>query len=153
MREQLGRSLVEMLGVLAIGAIMVSATYLAYNTTNAKQKRFIASETLRDVAQKTKLLLDSGASGYMPVSVNYLIEAGALKNNRAPIGGDNWSITSNFDGSEFSINLVDLTFDECAYFTTKKFDWVTHIGVNGYSTSDSSYCLKTGENKISFFVK
>ena len=151
MREQLGRSLIEIIGVLAIGGIMVSATYVAYNTTNAKQKRFIASETLKDIVQKTKTLLEY--SNYTPVSVNYLIEAGALKNDRAPIGGDNWSITSNFDGSEFSINLVGLTFDECAYFATKKFDWATHIGVNGYSTSDSSYCLKTGENTVSFFAQ
>ena len=39
------------------------------------------------------------------------------------------------------------------YFTTKKFDWVDRISVNGYETNASSFCLKTGENKISFFVK
>ena len=54
MREQSGRSLIEIIGVLAIGAIMVSATYSIYHSTNEKQKRFVASETLKDIAKNTK---------------------------------------------------------------------------------------------------
>lgn len=151
MKEQSGRSLIEILGVLAIGAIMVSGTYALYHSTNEKQKRFIASETLKDIATKTKTLLEY--SGYTPVSVDYLVESGALDNDKAPLGGDNWSITSNIDGTAFSINLVNLSFDECAYFTTKKFDWAINIAVNGYEISDSSVCMKTGENTISFIVQ
>ena len=151
MREQSGRSLIEIIGVLAIGAIMVSGTYAIYNSTNAKQKRLIASTELENIVTKTKTLLEY--SGYTPVSVDFLIEAGALTNDKAPAGGKNWSITSNFDGTEFSINLVELTFDECAYFTTKKLDWTTHITVNGYDANSSSYCLQTGDNTISFFAK
>lgn len=151
MREQSGRSLIEIIGVLAIGAIMISATYSMYHSTNEKQKRLIASEELKDIAQKTHILLNN--SGYQNVSVDYLIESGVINNDRAPAGGDGWTVTSNYEGDEFSINLVDLSFEECAYFTTKKFNWVEHIVVNGYDTSDSSYCMKTGENIVSFFVK
>ena len=151
MREQSGRSLIEIIGVLAIGAIMVSGTYAIYNSTNEKQKRLIAGTELQNIATKTKTLLEY--SGYQNVSVDFLIESGALKNNKAPAGNQNWSVTSNFDGTEFSINLSGLTYDECAYFTTKKLDWTTHINVNGYDSSDASYCLKTGDNNISFFAQ
>lgn len=151
MREQSGRSLIEIIGVLAIGAVMISATYSIYHTTNEKQKRFVASETLKDIAQKTKILLEY--TGYTPVSVDYLIESGALDNDKAPLGGNDWSITSNFDGTEFLINLTQLSFEECAYFTTKKFDWASQISVNGYDSSDSAYCMKSGDNRISFFVQ
>lgn len=151
MREQSGRSLIEVVGVLAIGAIMISATYAMYHSANQKQKRLIASEELKDIAQKTKTLL--GYSTYLPVSIDYLIESGVINSDKAPAGGDNWSVTSNFDGTEFSINLVDLSFEECAYFTTKKFDWATDINVNSYTSSDSSYCMKSGGNTISFIVK
>ena len=151
MREQSGRSLIEIIGVLAIGAIMVSGTYAIYNSTNQKQKRLIASSTLENIATKTRTLLEY--SGYEPVSVDYLIESDVIKDNRAPMGGDGWSVTSNFDGTEFSINLVDLSFEECAYFATKKFNWVTHLNINGYDNADSSYCLKTGGNIISFFAE
>lgn len=151
MREQSGRSLIEIIGVLAIGAIMISATYSMYHSTNEKQKRLIASETLKDIAQKTHILLNN--SGYRNVSVDYLIEAGVINNDRAPAGGNGWSVTSNYEGDEFSINLVDLSFEECAYFTTKKFNWVESLVVNGYEATDSSYCMKTGGNIVSFFVK
>ena len=151
MREQSGRSLIEIIGVLAIGAIMLSGTYAIYNTTNQKQKRMIASENIKEIVTKTKTLLEY--SGYQNVSVDFLIEAGVLQNDKAPAGDKYWSITSSIDGSEFSINLSGLTYDECAYFTTKKFDWLTSITVNGYSSSASSYCLKTGDNKLSFFAK
>lgn len=151
MREQSGRSLIEIIGVLAIGAIMISGTYAIYNSTNQKQKRLIASSALENIATKTKTLLEY--SGYQNVSVDFLIEAGAITNDKAPAGGKDWSITSSVDGTEFSINLTGLSFDECAYFTTKKFDWVTHISVNNFSSSDTSYCLKSGENMISFFAQ
>lgn len=151
MREQSGRSLIEVIGVLAIGAIMISGTYAIYNSTNAKQKRLIATSNLEDIATKTKTLLEY--SGYQNVSIDFLIEAGALSNDKAPAGGKDWSITSNVDGTEFSINLVDLSYDECVYFTTKKLDWAKDISVNGYTSNDSSYCLKTGNNKLSFFAQ
>lgn len=151
MREQSGRSLIEIIGVLAIGAIMISGTYAIYNSTNQKQKRLIASENLKDIATKTKILLEY--SGYQNVSVDFLIESGAIQNDKAPAGNQDWSITSNVDGTEFSINLTGLSFDECAYFAVKKLNWANRISINGYDSSSSSYCLKTGDNKISFYVK
>ena len=151
MREQSGRSLIEIIGVLAIGAIMISGTYAIYNSTNQKQKRLIASSNLENIASKTKTLLEY--SGYQPVSVDFLIEAGALTNDKAPAGGQDWSVTGSLDGTEFSINLVDLSYDECVYFATKKLDWATHISVNGFSSGDTSYCLKTGNNQMSFFAQ
>ena len=151
MREQNGRSLIEIIGVLAIGAIMVSAAFNMYRTANQRQKRLIATETLRDIATKTKTLLEY--SGYQPVSVDFLIESGALENKKQPLGGQDWSVSSSVDGSMFSINLVGLSFEDCAYFATKKLTWATHITVNGYESTNGSFCLKTGDNKISFFAK
>lgn len=151
MREQSGRSLIEIISVLAIGGFMIAASYGVYNSINAKQKRLIASETIKDIATKTKTLLEY--SGYTPVSVDFLIESGVLKDDKAPIGGKGWSVKSNVDGTEFSINLVGLSFDECAYFATKKIDWATKISINGYSSAESSLCMKTGDNTISLFTK
>ena len=151
MREESGRSLIEIIGVLAIGAIMISGTYAIYNSTNQKQKRLIASSNLENIATKTKTLLEY--SGYQNVSVDFLIESGAISNDKAPAGGKGWSVTGSVDGSEFSINLVDLTFDECVYFATKKLNWVTRIQINGLGSGDTSYCLKTGENTMSFFAQ
>ena len=122
-----------------------------YNSVNQRQKRMIASENLKNIASKTKTLLEY--SGYQPVSVDYLIESGVINNDKAPAGGPQWSVTSSYDGLEFSINLVGLTYEECAYFATKKLDWADHISINGYETATASFCMKTGDNQISFFVK
>ena len=151
MREQSGRSLIEIIGVLAISGIMTAAVFSMYNTISNRQKRMIASENLKEIATKTKTLLEY--SGYQPVSVDFLVKSGALNNTKSPIGDNTWSIESSFDGTEFYINLNGLTYEECAYFSTKKFDWATRISVNGYDNSFTSYCLKTGDNKISFTVK
>lgn len=151
MREQSGRSLIEIIGVLAIGAVMVSAAFAMYRSANLRQKRLIASEMLHDIATKTKTLLEY--SGYQPVSVDYLIESGAINNDKAPIGASDWSVTSSIDGTEFSINLVGLSFDDCAYFSIKKFNWATKITVNGYEALNGTFCMKSGDNKISFFAK
>lgn len=151
MREQSGRSLIEIIGVLAISGIMVSAVFSMYQSISNRQKRMIASENLKEVATKTKTLLEY--SGYQPVSVDFLVESGALNNTKSPIGSEDWSVTSSIDGSEFSINVNNLTYEECTYFTTKKLDWTYRISVNGYENDAASFCLKTGENKLSFFVK
>lgn len=151
MNQESGRSLLEIIGVLAIGAVLLSTSITAYNSINAKQKRMIATENIKDIATKTKTLLEY--SGYQPVSVNFLIEAGAIKNTNAPLGGADWSVTSNFDGTEFSVNLVDISYSDCVYFATKKLDWLDHIAINDVYSTESFFCMKTGDNKISFVVK
>ena len=93
MREQSGRSLIEIIGVLAISGIMVSAVFSMYQSISNRQKRMIASENLKEVATKTKTLLEY--SGYQPVSVDFLVESGALNNTKAPIGSEDWSVTSS----------------------------------------------------------
>ena len=151
MREQSGRSLIEIIGVLAIGAIMVSGVFAMYRTADMRQKRLIATENLQDIVSKTKILLEY--SGYTPVSVDFLIKSGVLANDKSPLGNDNWSVTSSSDGLEFSINVDGLTFEECTYFATKKLDWATHLTINGYENANASYCLETGDNKISFYAQ
>lgn len=150
MREQSGRSLIEMIGVLALGGIITAAAINMYRSIDQRQKRLIASEAIHQIVRDTKTLLEY--SGYTPVSVEFLIKSGALHNNKAPAGSDDWTITSSIDGTEFSVNLFGLTFEECTYFATKKMDWLTKITINGYDGS-ASYCLKTGDNKISFFAQ
>ena len=78
MREDSGRSLIEIIGVLAIGAVMMAATYSIYHSTNEKQKRFVASETLKDIVQKTKTLLEytfeKNVRGYNAYQVDSVLD-------------------------------------------------------------------------------
>lgn len=152
MREESGRSLIEIVGIMAIGAIMTVSAVSLYNVIRGNQMRAVASANMEALARDTRLLL--GMRGdYSGVSVDYLIKAGALKSDRAPLGGP-WSVTAGADGKTFSINLTQLSAGECDYFITTTPGWAVEIRVNGMpadTTADS--CFSSRTNEISFIVE
>jgi hypothetical protein len=152
MRAESGRSLIEVIGVMAITGVMTVSALGIYNMIRANQVRSIAIAEIKQLAENTKILLEMRGT-YEGVSVDYLIKAGALNTNKAPIGGDNWSVTPSFDGTSFSINLVDLTNGECNFFATQKDGWFTKITVNGFETDVVSNCFDTDTNQVSFIIE
>lgn len=152
MINESGRSLIEVIGVMALIGVMTVGTLGAYNAFRANQVRTIASAELEQIAQNTKILLEARGS-YTGVSVDYLVKAGALKTGVAPLGGDDWSVLSSVDGSYFSINLVGLTNGECNYFVTKRPAWAAEILVNGFDSLSGDGCFETDTNQISFIVE
>ena len=149
-KEESGRSLVEIVGVLAIGAIMIASAFSIYKSIDNRQTRLIASETLKDVAAKTKTLYEF--SGYENVSVPKLKTDGVLSSTDAPIGGG-WKISGvKEDGvfPKFKIEIEKLDYDDCNYFAVKKSDWAIGKEVNG---SADGKCKETKENKVAFIAK
>lgn len=152
MKQEYGRSLIEIIAVLAIGAVMSAATIAMYRTIRTTQVRTIASAELEQIVKNIKLL--TGAHGtYSGISVDYLVKSGAIKSGVAPIGSDDWSITPSFDGLSFSINLIALTHGECAYFATKQPQWANMILINGNEINETPNCFSTNTNMISFIVE
>lgn len=152
MKHESGRSLIEVIGVLAIAGIMTAAALGTYKMLRNNQARHIANSTLADIAKNTKLLLEMRGD-YTGVSVDYLVKSGAIKTPAAPIGGANWSVTASADGKSFSINLVELTRGECEYFVTATPVWTTSMLVNGYESDPDTRCLSSSANQISFIVE
>lgn len=151
MKTESGRSLIEIIGVMAVGAVMTAGAIATYGTIRKNQMRAIASADLAQIASDVKLLLEMRGS-YQGVSVDYLIKSGALKNGDAPIGGA-WSVTASADGKSFSINLSEISRGECEYFTTAVPKWTSVILVNGFETEASSHCFSSDTNQISFIVE
>lgn len=152
MKTESGRSLIEIVGVMAIAGVMTVSGLGVYNMLRQNQIRSIAGAELKQIAQNTKILLEMYDS-YQGVSVDYLVKSGALNSDKAPIGGDAWSVESSFDGSYFSINLVDLTNGECNYFATMQPTWATKILINGFETDVTTNCFDTDTNQVSFIVQ
>ena len=152
MKSESGRSLIEVIGVMAIAGVMTVSALGVFNMLRANQSRSIAGMELKQIAENTKILLEMRGS-YDAVSVNYLIKSGALQSDKAPLGGEAWSITPSADGSAFSINLVDLTNGECNYFASKKPAWVKALLVNGFEADVSSNCFDSDTNQVSFVVE
>lgn len=152
MKQESGRSLIEILGVLAIVGVMSAVSIKVYNSIRNSQIRTIAVQELKQIATNTRLLL-SPMGDYSFVSVDYLIKAGALKNGKAPIGSNDWSVKSNFEGTVFSINLTGLSTGECEYLSTVALDFVYKIVVNNHENADATYCLSTSENQVSLYAE
>lgn len=152
MKSESGRSLIEMLGVLAIGAVMTVAAYGTYNMLRTNQKRNLAMSEIEQIARNTKILLETRGD-YTGVSVDYLIKAGAITETTAPMGDDGWSVTSSIDGQNFSINLVNLEYNDCVYLATKKIKWAKSVSVNKLENGGSENCLSVPKNLVSIIIE
>lgn len=152
MRNQYGRSLMEVIGVLAITGVMSVAAIRIYSVIRTNQSRQIAATELEQIVKDTKLLFEMRGD-YTGVSVNYLIKAGALKSDAAPIGGNEWSVTPTTDGTGFIINLTDLSKNDCDYFATVPPKWATNLLINGYTSDIASECFSSKSNQVSFIIE
>lgn len=153
MRYESGRSLIEIVGVIAIGAVMTAAAIGMYRTMRDNHVRNVADAQLKQVANDVKILLQPRGD-YSGVSVDYLIKAGALKSDKSPLGGNDWSVVASSDGLSFSINLTQLSQGECAYFLTAVPTWATSVLINGYEVANGlGSCFSTPTNQVSFIVE
>ena len=153
LNHESGRSLVEVVGVLAVGAMMIAGTFQVYQSVRARQARIIASEELRDIARNSRILF-AGRNDYTGISVNYLIKMGALKTDAAPGIATDYSIQSEPDGGGFLINLSGVSFGDCAWVATQHFDWAAGVHANDFVEGNPAGNCKKGEsNKVSILVK
>jgi len=152
MRSEYGRSLIEMLGVLTIGAVMTAAAYGTYNMLRTRQVRNMAVSEMEQIVRNTKILLEMRGD-YSPVSIDYLIKSGAITNPNAPIGGTEWSINPSIDGKSFSINLTDLTQGDCTFLATKKLSWVKSVTVNKIENAGGESCIAPARNNVSINIE
>ena len=133
MKQQLGRSMIEIVGVLTIGIVMIAAAYNMYKSIDQRQKRLIMSETIEDVAKKIKVLYEFSGTGYKNVSLTNLINKGAIPETwetTPPFGTDfdvSYEKNEVLDVEGFVITIEGLTPDDCKYFQIKKADWATYV--------------------------
>jgi Tfp pilus assembly protein PilE len=150
MKSQSGRSLIEMLGVLALGGIIAFGAIKMYQTARLRQQRFVAEQELKELAENAKIIY-SGRKNYAGISKSYLVKTGALKTEQ--IGGRDFRVQSGGDGRTFSIIFDNLDIGDCAYFATRKYDWSDGVAVNGFSESPATLCAETAPNKVEFIAR
>jgi len=148
MKSESGRSLIEIIGVLAVTAVMTAGAIAIYNSIRHNQKNTIAAATLRNVAKDINMLM--GMEGdYTGISVDYLVKAGALQSADAPIG-KTWTIDVGIDRTTFVINIYGMTRGECEFFASAAPAWATDMYINGYRAEEVVNCFTGAENNISF---
>ncbi len=152
MREQSGRSLVEMLGVLAIAGIMTAGAIAMYKVVRTRQIRMIATQDMKTIADNTKLLY-AARPDYTGISADYLVKAGAMRSEKSPLAGALFSVFANPGAKEFSMVFAELNFNNCSWLATQNFDWVDRVSVNGFFESPATYCRKMDKNEVAIWIK
>ena len=150
--SQSGRSLVEVVGVMALAGVMILGTFQVYNVISARMHRIEVAEDLREIANNSRIMF-AGRNDYSNISVSYLIKSGAVKTDRPPRIAKEYTVQSETGGREFSINLYGLNRGDCAWAATQYFDWALRVSVNEHSESPAENCAPGNDNKVSFFVK
>ena len=151
MKSESGRSLIEIIGVLAITAVMTASAVAIYNSVHRNQKNTIATAELRETAKNTKILMGM-RDDYTGVSVEYLVKAGVLRNENPPLG-TSWTIEAGVPSNTFSINLYGLSGSECDFFAAAVPNWATDMFINGHRFDANPTCFSLGDNKISFVIE
>jgi len=150
--QESGRSLIEMLGVLAIAGVMTAGAIAMYNVVRTRQIRMVATEDMKTVANNAKLLF-SARRDYSGISVDYLVKAGAMKTEKSPLPGAEFSVMAEPGVREFIMMFGNLDFRTCSWLATVKLDWADRISVNGYFESAATYCRTVEKNEVSIWVK
>ncbi len=148
MKTESGRSLIEIIGVVAVTGVMTAGAIAIYNSIRHNQRNTIAAAELRQLAKDINMLM--GMRGdYTGISVDYLVKAGALQNPNAPIG-KTWTIDVGIDKTTFVINIYGMSRGECEFFASAAPAWATGMYINGYRAEEVVNCFDGTENNISF---
>ncbi|MBO7509204.1 MAG: hypothetical protein J6T57_02935 [Alphaproteobacteria bacterium] len=151
MRSESGRSLIEIVGILAITGVMTASAIGIYNSIRHNQHNTIASAELRELAKNVKLLM--GARGdYTGLSVDYLIKAGALNSDAAP-AGKSWTVGPGLDSGTFEIKIAGMSHSECDFFAVSVPTWAEEVLVNGQQIGEFVNCFGGIDNEITFIAR
>lgn len=147
MKQELGRSMIEMMGVLAIMGVITVAAIAGINSAMNMQKRnTVNDEVLQMVAQVRQTF-----SEYDDFSnINNATIFGAIgMSNQNPYGGA-YEISVNPSNSrQFVISITGLSKSDCEYFVTKGWDGSVGYEMSGRTQSGASGdCTSSGDQNV-----
>ena len=147
MKQESGRSMIEMMGVLAIMGVITVAAIAGINIAMNMQKRnTVNDEVLQMVAQVRQTF-----SEYDDFSnINNATIFGAIgMSNQNPYGGA-YEISVNPSNSrQFVISITGLSKSDCEYFVTKGWDGSVGYEMSGRTQSGASGdCTSSGDQNV-----
>ena len=147
MKQESGRSMIEMMGVLAIMGVITVAAIAGINSAMNMQKRnTVNDEVLQMVAQVRQTF-----SEYDDFSnINNATIFGAIgMSNQNPYGGA-YEISVNPSNSrQFVISITGLSKSDCEYFVTKGWDGSVGYEMSGRTQSGASGdCTSSGDQNV-----
>ena len=148
MRQESGRSMIEMIGVLAIMAIITAGAFALISTAFQTQKRGRVTDDVANIVTGVRSLL--GEYDDFSNIDNSTIFGAIGVSDKNPYGGK-YELTVNASNSrQFVVSITGLSKSECDGLKTKA--WTDSVGYNesGHKESGASgNCVEGKKNTIS----
>lgn len=145
MRYESGRSMIEMLGVLAImGVITVGAIGMISTAMRTQKRTSVNDEVLQMVTQVRTLLGEYDDFSHINNSTIF----GAIgMSNKNPYGGTYELSVDPSNSRQFIVSITGLSESDCEYFVTKA--WSDSVGyqMSGGTTSGAMGDCKSGNGQ------
>ncbi len=143
MRQESGRSMIEMLGVLAImGVITVGAIGMISTAMRTQKRNAVNDEVVQMVTQVRTLLGEFDDYSHINNSTIF----GAIgMTNKNPYGGTYTLAVDPANSRQFVVSIDGLSQSDCEYFVTKAWsDSVGYAASNGKQGGAVGDCNRAG---------
>lgn len=148
MRQESGRSMIEMMGVLAImGVITVGAIAAISSAMNMQKRNTVNDEVLQMVTQVRQMFTEY--DDYSNINNSTIFGAIGMS-NKNPYGGTYEISVNPSNARQFVVSINGLSQSDCEYFVTKGWDGSVGYEMSGRTQSGASGTCNNanGENTV-----
>ena len=146
MKHESGRSMIEMIGVLAIMGIITAGAFVLISTAINTQKRSRVTDDVTAIVSGVRSLL--GDYDDFSNIDNSTIFGAISMSNKNPYGGTYELSVNPANSRQFIVKITGLTKTDCEGLVTKA--WSDSVGYisSGHKESGASGNCKTGDNNV-----
>ena len=148
MRQESGRSMIEMIGVLAIMAIITAGAFALISTAFHTQKRARVTDDVANIVSGVRSLL--GEYDDFSNIDNSTIFGAIAVSNKNPYGGTYELAVDATNTRRFIVNINGLSKSDCEGLVTKA--WIDSIGYEESNHKESGAkgtCVDGNKNVVS----
>ncbi len=148
MRQESGRSMIEMVGVLAIMGIITAGAFMLISTAINTQKRSRVTDDVTAIVSGVRTVL--GEYDDFSNLDNSTIFGVLAMSNKNPYGGTYELSVDNANPRQFVVSINGLSKSDCQGLLTKA--WTDSVGYNTSNHKESGAtgnCSDSGNNVVS----
>ena len=148
MRQESGRSMIEMVGVLAIMGIITAGAFVLISTAINTQKRSRVTDDVAAMVSGVRTLL--GEYDDFSNIDNSTIFGALAMSNKNPYGGTYELAVDKTNSRQFVVSINGLSKSDCEGLITKA--WTDSVGYNASnhkSSGATGNCSESGNNVVS----
>jgi len=148
MKQESGRSMIEMIGVLAIMMALTATAVATYNYAMNMQKRSTVNENVSNIATGVRELL-KGYDDFSNID-NATIFAAMSMSNKNPYGGTYELAVNPSNTRQFIVRINGLSKSDCEALITKAWtDSVGYISSGHKESGATGNCIEGNSNVVS----